>query len=175
MERLRELDTPRRWLAIAVAALVLIIGYALLALRPATVEFINHAQAPVGYAQTEIVLLQIDDTFYLVGPPGAPDLSVSGRLSHHVGILTQGCDELGSLDVAAGEFVGVTLNPDRSVTAGTGMLNWMTGTPVALASPPCPVAVPPEVVLRDIVLLVAVASGALGLVLLVRQRASHRT
>ena len=174
MERLRELDTPRRLLAIAGAALVLIIGYALLALRPATVQFINHAQAPVGYAQTETVLLQIDDTFYLVGPPGGHDLSVSGRLNHHVSILTQGCDELGSLDVAAGDFVAVTLSPDRSVAAGQTSGSAFRFTPVPLASPPCPVAVPPEVVLRDIVLLVAAASGALGLGLLVSQRASHR-
>lgn len=175
MDRLRELDTPRRLFMIAGIAFVAIVGYALLALRPAEVEFINHAQAPVGYTQTETVLLQIDDTFYLVGPPGAPDLSVSGQLSHHVSILTQGCDELGSLDVPAGASVGVTLNADRSVTVGTGMLTWLTGNPVALARPSCSVSVPLEIVLRDILVLTAVASGGLGLFLLIRQRSAART
>lgn len=174
MDRLRELDTARRLFVIAGVAFVLVLAHTLLALRPAEVEFINHAQAPVGYTQTETVLLQIDDSFYLVGPPGAPDLSVSGQLSHHVSILTQGCAELGNLDVPAGASVGVTLNADRSVTVGSGMLNWLSGMPVALAKPPCSVSIPLEIVLRDVLVLIAVASGGLGLFLLVRQRSAAR-
>ena len=156
--------------SIAVAAFVSLAVYTAVAANETSVRVINQTDS------THVVI-QFDDAFYR-SVPGRSDQFATGQLIHHVNVVTEKCSALASFDLLAGNDALVVVNGDGTVTVNPpgAVSEAYRGSALKISRPfDCPApAVSLEVLLRNGLVVLAVASAVLALLLAARHRIAGR-